>query len=127
MWNISKSIRCAQFSWNNRPEGFEKQPIVSNLNLTIQRGDRLGIIGPNGSGKTTLLRLWLGELEPQSGSLRYGTNLEIAYFDQMRSQLDESKSILYNVSQGGDIITINGCERNVIGCLEAFLFSCGSG
>ena len=107
----------------NLTYAFENPPIVSGLNLTIQRGDRLGIIGPNGSGKTTLLRLLLGELEPQSGSLRYGTNLEIAYFDQMRSQLDESKSILDNVSQGRDVITINGRERNVVGYLEAFLFS----
>ena len=102
---------------------FENQPIVNGLSLTIQRGDRLGIIGPNGSGKTTLLRLLLGELELQSGSLRHGTNLEIAYFDQLRSQLDESKSILENVSQGRDVITINGRERNVVGYLEGFLFS----
>jgi ATP-binding cassette subfamily F protein uup len=102
---------------------FENQPIVSNLNLMLQRGDRLGIIGPNGSGKTTLLRLLLGELAPQSGSLRHGTNLEIAYFDQIRSQLDESKSILDNVSQGLDVITINGRERNVVGYLQGFLFS----
>ena len=102
---------------------FENQPIVNGLSLTIQRGDRLGIIGPNGSGKTTLLRLLLGELELQSGSLRHGTNLEIAYFDQLRSQLDESKSILENVSQGRDVITINGRERKVVGYLEGFLFS----
>ena len=102
---------------------FEKQKIVSGLNLMIQRGDRLGIIGPNGSGKTTLLRLLLGELEPQSGTLRHGTNLEIAYFDQVRSQLDESKSILDNVSQGLDVITINGRERNVVSYLQGFLFS----
>ncbi|MBT3313759.1 MAG: ATP-binding cassette domain-containing protein [Anaerolineae bacterium] len=101
---------------------FENQPIVSNLNLILQRGDRLGIIGPNGSGKTTLLRLLLGELTPQSGSLRHGTNLEIAYFDQIRSQLDESKSILDNVSQGLDVLTINGRERNVVGYLQGFLF-----
>ena len=102
---------------------FENQPIVKGLDLSIQRGDRLGIIGPNGSGKTTLLRLLLGELEPQSGSLRHGTNLEIAYFDQLRSQLDESKSILENVAEGRTVITINGRDRNVVGYLEGFLFS----
>ncbi|MBT3337180.1 MAG: ATP-binding cassette domain-containing protein [Anaerolineae bacterium] len=102
---------------------FENQPIVSSLNLSIQRGDRLGIIGKNGSGKTTLLRLLLGELKSQSGSLRHGTNLEIAYFDQLRSQIDESKSILENVGEGRDTITINGRERNVVGYLEGFLFS----
>ncbi|MBT7781386.1 MAG: ATP-binding cassette domain-containing protein, partial [Anaerolineae bacterium] len=107
----------------NLSYAFENQPIIKNLNLNLQRGDRLGIIGPNGSGKTTLLRLLLNELEPQSGSLRHGTNVEIAYFDQMRSQLDESKSILDNVSQGLDVIKINGRERNVVGYLEGFLFS----
>ncbi len=102
---------------------FENQPIVTDLDLSVQRGDRLGIIGPNGSGKTTLLRLLLGELAPQSGNLRHGTNLEIAYFDQLRSQLDESKSILENVGQGRDTITINGRDRNIVGYLEGFLFS----
>ena len=102
---------------------FEYQSIVKDLDLSIQRGDRLGIIGPNGSGKTTLLRLLLGELEPQSGSVRHGTNLEIAYFDQLRSQLDESKSILENVAEGRSVITINGRDRNVVGYLEGFLFS----
>ncbi len=102
---------------------FENQPIVTDLDLSVQRGDRLGIIGPNGSGKTTLLRLLLGELTPQSGNLRHGTNLEIAYFDQLRSQLDESKSILENVGQGRDTITINGRDRNIVGYLEGFLFS----
>ena len=107
----------------NLSYAFENQPIIKNLNLTLQRGDRLGIIGANGSGKTTLLRLLLNELEPQSGSLRHGANVEIAYFDQTRSQLDESKSIMDNVSQGLDVITINGRERNVVGYLEGFLFS----
>ena len=107
----------------NLTYAFDNKPIVSGLDLTIQRGDRLGIIGPNGSGKTTLLRLLLGELEPQSGSVRHGTNLETAYFDQLRSQLDESKSILDNVGDGRDVITINGRERNLVGYLEGFLFS----
>ena len=107
----------------NLTYAFDNKPIVNGLELTIQRGDRLGIIGPNGSGKTTLLRLLLGELEPQSGSVRHGTNLEIAYFDQLRSQLDESKSILDNVGEGRDVITINGRERNLVGYLEGFLFS----
>lgn len=102
---------------------FENQKIVENLNIKIQRGDRLGMIGPNGSGKTTLLRLLLGELEPQNGSVRHGTNLKIAYFDQTRSQLDENKSILENVSDGLDVIKINGRERNVVGYLEGFLFN----
>jgi len=102
---------------------FGDQPVVSDFTTTIQRGDKVGIIGPNGSGKTTLLRLLLGELSPQSGTVEYGTNLEIAYFDQLRAQLDESKSVLDNVGQGSDNITINGRSRNLNVYLEDFLFS----
>ncbi len=102
---------------------FGDQPIVSDFTTTIQRGDKVGIIGPNGSGKTTLLRLLLGELTPQSGTVEYGTNLEIAYFDQLRAQLDDSKSVLDNVGQGSDNVTINGRSRNLNVYLEDFLFS----
>ena len=102
---------------------FGDQPIVSDFTATIQRGDKVGIIGPNGSGKTTLLRLLLGELTPQSGSVEYGTNLEIAYFDQLRAQLDDSKSVLDNVGQGSDSVTINGRTRNLNVYLEDFLFT----
>jgi len=102
---------------------FGGQPVVSDFTTTIQRGDKVGIIGPNGSGKTTLLRLLLGELTPQSGTVEYGTNLEIGYFDQMRAQLDDSKSVLDNVGQGSDNVTINGRTRNLNIYLEDFLFS----
>jgi ABC transport system ATP-binding/permease protein len=98
-------------------------PIVRNFTTSIQRGDRVGIIGPNGSGKTTLLKLIIGELQPQAGAVEPGTNVEIAYFDQLRSQLDESKSLLENVGQGRDVITINGKDRNLVGYLESFLFT----
>ncbi len=97
--------------------------IIADFSTVIQRGDKVAIIGPNGSGKTTLLRLLLNELTPQSGSVEAGTNLEIAYFDQLRAQLDENKSVLDNVGQGRDTITINGKPRNLIGYLEDFLFS----
>ncbi len=97
--------------------------IVRDFNAAIQRGDKVGIIGPNGSGKTTLLRLLLGELTPQGGSVEYGTNLEIAYFDQLRAQLDESKSILDNVGQGRDSVMVNGKPRNLNVYLEDFLFT----
>jgi ABC transport system ATP-binding/permease protein len=97
--------------------------IVRDFSTTIQRGDKIGIIGPNGSGKTTLLRILMGELKPDSGELRHGTNVEMSYFDQLRAQLDESKSILDNVGQGRDTITINGKARNLMGYLEDFLFT----
>ena len=102
---------------------FGEQSVVSDFTCTIQRGDKIGIIGPNGSGKTTLLRLLLGELAPQAGSVEYGTNLEVAYFDQLRAQLDDSKSVLDNVGQGSDNVTINGRPRNLNVYLEDFLFS----
>ena len=101
---------------------YAKQPVVTNFSTIIQRGDKVGIIGPNGSGKTTLLRILMGELPPQDGSIRLGTNLEIAYFDQLRAQLDENQSVLDNVGQGRDMLTINGKTRNLIGYLEDFLF-----
>jgi ATP-binding cassette subfamily F protein uup len=102
---------------------FGDKPIVQNFSTTIQRGDKVGIIGPNGSGKTTLLRILIGELAPQHGVVEHGTNIEIAYFDQLRAQLDETKSVLDNVGQGSDTITINGRSRNIIGYLEDFLFT----
>ncbi|MGD0879066.1 MAG: ATP-binding cassette domain-containing protein [Anaerolineales bacterium] len=97
--------------------------IVRDFSTTIQRGDRVGIIGPNGSGKTSLLRVLMGELPPQSGEVHRGVNVEMGYFDQLRSQLDESKSVLDNVGEGRDTIRINGKERALAGYLEDFLFS----
>jgi len=102
---------------------YEGKPILKDFSTVVQRGDKVGIIGPNGSGKTTLLRLLLGELQPQSGSIELGTNIEVAYFDQLRSQLDENQTVLDNVGQGRDTISINGRSRNLIGYLEDFLFS----
>ncbi|HEX2979707.1 MAG TPA: ATP-binding cassette domain-containing protein [Anaerolineaceae bacterium] len=99
------------------------RPVVRDFSTTIQRGDRVGIVGPNGSGKTTLLRLLIGELTPQQGQVELGANVEVAYFDQLRNQLDESKSVLDNVGEGRDMITIDGKSRNVIGYLGDFLFS----
>ncbi len=97
--------------------------IVRDFSTTIQRGDKVGIVGPNGSGKTTLLRVLMGELSPSQGEVRHGTNVEMAYFDQLRAQLDESKSVMDNVGQGRDTITINGQSRNLMGYLEDFLFT----
>jgi ATP-binding cassette subfamily F protein uup len=102
---------------------YDDQVILKDFSTTILRGDKVAIIGPNGSGKTTLLRILMGELPPQMGQVRLGTNLEVAYFDQLRAQLDENKSILDNVGEGRDTITINGKQRNLIGYLEDFLFT----
>ena len=102
---------------------YANQPVIRDFSTTIQRGDKVGIVGPNGSGKTTLLQILMGELAPQSGEVHLGTNLEVSYFDQLRAQLDESKSILDNVGQGRDTITLNGKQRNLVGYLEDFLFS----
>ena len=101
---------------------FENRTILKDFSTTIQRGDKVGIIGPNGSGKTTLLRLLIGDLAPQQGSVELGSNIEIAYFDQLRTQLDENKSVLDNVGEGRDTVVINGKTRNLIGYLEDFLF-----
>ncbi len=102
---------------------YADRPIVKNFSTTIVRGDKIGIIGPNGAGKTTLLRVLLGQLEPQSGTVRLGTNLQIAYFDQLRRQLDEEASVQENVGDGSDAIFIEGKSRHIIGYLQDFLFS----
>jgi ATP-binding cassette subfamily F protein uup len=97
--------------------------IIQNLSTTILRGDRVGIIGPNGSGKTTLLRLLLGDLKPQQGSVKLGTNLEAAYFDQHRALLDENDTVINNVGEGSDMVTINGRQKHIVGYLQDFLFT----
>lgn len=99
------------------------RPILSNFSTRIMRGDKVGLIGPNGAGKTTLLRLLLGQLAPQGGTIRHGTNLEIAYFDQLGEQLDEDKTVQENVADGYDTIQVAGTHQHVIGYLKNFLFS----
>ncbi|MBM2835198.1 MAG: oleB 1, partial [Candidatus Brocadiaceae bacterium] len=101
---------------------YDTKPVISGFSAAIMRGDKIGIIGPNGSGKTTLLRLLLGELSPQQGNVRQGTRLNITYFDQLRSQLKEDKSVYDNVGDGNDVVTINGKSRQVISYLQDFLF-----
>jgi len=96
--------------------------IIKDFSFILQRGDKLGIVGPNGSGKTTLVNLLLGNLLPQQGLIELGTNLECVYFDQLRAQLDENQTLYENVAQGRDTVNINGVNRNVYGYLEDFLF-----
>jgi len=96
--------------------------IIRDFSCRIMRGDRIGLLGPNGSGKSTLLKLILGELQPDSGTIRQGTKLSIAYFDQLREQLDEDKTLVDSISQGSEFVEINGVRRHVISYLEDFLF-----
>jgi ABC transport system ATP-binding/permease protein len=97
--------------------------IVKNFSTTIIRGDKIGIIGPNGAGKTTLLNLLLGQLEPGSGTVRIGSKLEVAYFDQLRAALDETKPVFENIGGGKDFVTIDGKQMHVMSYLQNFLFT----
>jgi ABC transport system ATP-binding/permease protein len=112
-------IESKGVSFGYKPE----ELIIHDFSTLIMRGDKIGIIGPNGSGKTTLLRVLLKELEVQQGSLRHGTNLEIAYFDQLHAQLDYEKSVYENVAGGSETLVINGNPRHIIGYLQDFLFT----
>src|SRR5690606_29230908 len=97
--------------------------LLDDVSVTVLRGDRIGLIGPNGSGKSTLLRILLGELQPERGEVRLGTGLQVAYFDQHRSQLDDSRNALENVAEGRDFVEINGSRKHVVGYLQDFLFT----
>ena len=102
---------------------FGPKVIVKDFSATILRGDKVGLIGPNGAGKTTLLKLILGELEPQSGSVRRGTRLEVAYFDQMRSTLDLDATLADTISPGSEWVEVGGARKHVMSYLNDFLFS----
>jgi len=103
--------------------GYDDELIIRNLTTRVFRGDRIGLIGPNGVGKTTLLKVLLNELQPNSGNIRVGTNISVAYFDQLRAQLDEDKSVRENIGDGSDFVLINGVRKHVVGYLQDFLFS----
>lgn len=97
--------------------------LIDDFSALVQRGDKIGLIGPNGVGKTTLLRVLLGDLKPDSGKIIEGTNLQVAYFDQLRSQLDEDRSVKDNLDRGADKVMVNGKEKHVISYLQDFLFT----
>jgi ATP-binding cassette subfamily F protein uup len=102
---------------------YADREVIRDFSTTIMRGDKIGIMGPNGAGKTTLLRVLLGQLAPSQGSVRLGTNLQIAYFDQLRAQLDEDKTVQENVGDGYDSVLVGGQPQHVLGYLQDFLFS----
>ena len=99
------------------------EPLIRDFSMVLQRGDRIGLLGANGTGKTTLLKLLLGDLQPTSGKVEAGTKLEVAYFDQLRHQLDLEKTVIDNVAEGRDFISIDGQSRHVLSYLGDFLFS----
>jgi ATP-binding cassette subfamily F protein uup len=103
-------------------KAFGDVPVVREFSARVMRGDRIGLIGPNGAGKTTLLRLLLGELAPDSGEVRRGANVQVAYYDQQREQLDPDRSVFDTVGDGNDTVTVNGSSRHVQGYLRDFLF-----
>jgi len=102
---------------------YDDQSIVDNFSTLITRGDRIGIIGPNGSGKSTLLKLLLGDLEPATGKIRHGTRLQVIYFDQLREQIDEEKSVVENVGEGQEMLLIGDKRKHIYGYLQDFLFT----
>jgi ATP-binding cassette subfamily F protein uup len=108
--------KAVSFAWGD-------SKIVDGFSTTVIRGDKVGVIGPNGSGKTTLLKILLGDLTPQQGTVRLGANISIAYFDQLRAQLDESKTLRENIGGGNDMVIIGDSPRHVVGYLQDFLFS----
>lgn len=102
---------------------YEGNPLIRNFSTEISRGDRVGIVGPNGCGKTTLLKILLGELSPQAGTVRLGSNLQIAYFDQMRTRLREDRTLVENIGDGQEYVVLNGQKRHVLSYLQDFLFT----
>src|SRR4029450_12030353 len=104
-------------------KAFGGRPGVRDASFRVIRRDRIALIGPNGSGQATLLRMLMGELEPDSGEVRRGTNVQIAYYDQQREQLDPERTVFETVGEGNDTVTVNGRTQHVHGYLRDFLFS----
>ena len=127
--NVAMAVSMAERSGQlvleakNLSHAYVGQALVQDFSISIQRGDKVGIIGPNGCGKSTLLNLLLGQLKPDSGTVRLGQNLEIAYFDQLREQLNPLQSVADNVMEGSTMIEINGEKKHIISYLQDFLFA----
>nr|MDT0253562.1 ATP-binding cassette domain-containing protein [Endozoicomonas sp.] len=109
----------------NVSQSFDNHTVIKDFSLRLMRGDKIGLIGANGAGKSTLLSILLGNLNPESGSVKMGTKIEVAYFDQLRNQLDLEKTVIDNVAEGRESITINGVSRHIISYLGDFLFPPG--
>ncbi|MFM0475003.1 ATP-binding cassette domain-containing protein [Paraburkholderia strydomiana] len=102
---------------------YGSRTVIDSFTATVMRGDKIGFVGPNGAGKTTLLKIILGELQPDEGTVRVGTNLQVAYFDQMRAQLDLDKSLADTISPGSEWVEVNGQKKHVMSYLGDFLFA----
>ena len=118
-WRSGYKVVTAQ----NLGRAYDGRWLFRGLDALICRGDKVGILGPNGCGKSTLIRVLLGQEAPDEGAVAHGTKLEIAYFDQLRAALDDSKTVFDNVAAGNEYVTVNGQRKHVIGYLEEFLFS----
>ncbi len=126
---VSMNLADAQLSGKlvmevkNLSYSYDAKPLIKDFNVLITRGDKIGIIGPNGCGKTTLMSLLLGKLSPDSGLVRQGNNVQLAYFDQLREQLDEEKTVWENVLPNGNMVSVNGGVKHIISYLQDFLFT----
>ncbi|WP_150913757.1 ATP-binding cassette domain-containing protein [Marinobacter halotolerans] len=123
---VEDAARSGKLVVEAREAGFAydpAKPLITSMNMTVIRGDKIGLVGENGTGKTTLVRLMLGDLAPTEGQIRLGTNLQVAYFDQLRGALDLDRNALDNLAEGREFIEINGQSKHVLGYLQEFLFS----
>lgn len=123
--NVDEGVRSGRLvaELEHVSKKYGDKTVIEDFSCRIMRGDRVGLLGPNGAGKSTLLKLILGELEPDTGNVRHGTKLAVAYFDQMREQLNEEATLMETISQGSDFIDIGGTRKHVISYLEDFLFA----